>query len=63
MSFSYVVECFQSILGHEATQAANCANVIHEKGKYAVKTFSDKEIADLTADLLSDCGFFVETVV
>lgn len=62
MSFSYVTECFQSVLGYEATQAANCANIIHEKGKYAVKTFTEKEAAVTTAEMLEDCGFFVEIV-
>jgi len=42
------------ILGHELTQAANCAMAIHNRGSYVVKSFNDKEYADTTVELLVD---------
>ena len=59
-SFEYVIEVFQSILGHEMTQAANCANIIHAKGKYVVRTTKDLEIAQTMVELLLDYGLNAE---
>jgi len=59
-SFEYVVEVFQSIVGHEMTQAANCANIIHNKGKCTVRTTKDIEIAQTMVELLVDHGLNAE---
>lgn len=52
--FDHVIQTFQMILGHELTQAANCAMAIHNRGSYVVKSFNDKEYADTTVELLVD---------
>ena len=59
-SFDYVVDMFMTILGHEKTQAANCAMIIHHKGKCVVKSMNDKEIAESTVELLLDHGLDAE---
>jgi ATP-dependent Clp protease adaptor protein ClpS len=59
-SFDYVIQVFQSVLGQEMTQAANCANMVHHKGSYVVKTVKDKEIAETFEELLLDHGLNVE---
>ena len=59
-SFEYVIEVFQSILGHEMTQAANCANIIDAKGKCVVRTTKDLEIAQTMVELLLDYGLNAE---
>jgi len=59
-TFQHVVEVFQSVLGYEMSQAANCANIVHHKGKYAVKTVKDKENAEAFLELLLDYGLDAE---
>ena len=59
-SFDYVTDVFQSILGHEMTQAANCASAVHIRGKYVVKTTKDIEVAQTTVELLLDHGLNAE---
>lgn len=36
-SFSHVIECFVNILKYDYSQAEQCAIIIHNNGKYAVK--------------------------
>lgn len=57
MSFTYVIEAFQTILGYELSQALNCAHIIHNKGEYAVKHYSDKEHAEAALEMLYEYGF------
>lgn len=57
MSFDYVIEAFQTILGCDHTQAANSANIIHLRGEYIVKTYPDKEYADAAFEYLCEAGF------
>jgi ATP-dependent Clp protease adaptor protein ClpS len=35
--FSHVIECFVNILKYDYSQAEQCAIIIHNNGKYAVK--------------------------
>ena len=39
-SFEWVIETLMDICGHTAEQAEQCAMIIHNKGKYAVKSGS-----------------------
>lgn len=57
-SYEYLTEVLQQILGYEVTQAANCASIIMEKGRYAVKTYKSQDLykADITLDLLAQNG-------
>lgn len=62
ISFDYVTETFQTILGHELTQAANCAMAVHNRGSFIVKSFNDKEHADATVELLVDYELDAEVI-
>ena len=62
MSFNYVIDTFQTILGYELVQATSCANLIDQLGKYVVKSFAEKDHATATADLLLESGFEVEII-
>lgn len=42
-SYEYLTNILITVLGHEYTQAANCAHMIVQNGNYLVKTFSTKE--------------------
>ncbi len=44
-SFDHVIDCFIEILKHTPSQAEQCAMIIHNNGKYAVKvgTFDELE--------------------
>ena len=57
MSFAYVIESFQSILGYELTQAANCANLIHNRGEYVVKSYAELSHAEAAFEMLCEFGF------
>lgn len=43
-TFDHVINCFVSILGHQVTQAEQCAYIIHTKGKCDVKHGSFEEL-------------------
>ena len=43
-TFDWVIQCFVEILGHETSQAEQCALIIHFKGKATVKTASMREL-------------------
>ena len=57
MTFEYVINAFQTILGCDQTQAANSANIIHTKGEYVVKSYRDKEYAEAAFEYLCEAGF------
>lgn len=44
-SFAFVIDALMNCLGYEYTQAANCANLIHNNGAYCVKSFGVKDLA------------------
>ena len=59
-TFDHVIEMLMTICGHEATQAEQCALLVHFKGKCAVLSGSYDELepkctkllnADLTAEI------------
>lgn len=43
-TFDHVISCFIRILGHTPVQAEQCAQIIHNTGKYAVKLGSFEEL-------------------
>ena len=57
LSFEYVIDSFQTILGYETTQASNCAHLIHTKGEYVVKCYAEKDHAEAALDMFYDYGF------
>ena len=57
MSFDYVIDAFQMVLGYDVTQASNCANLIHSRGEYIVKSYSELEHAEAALDMLYEYGF------
>lgn len=62
MSFTYVVDSFQMILGYEMTQALNCANIIDRKGEYVVKSYDNLQHAEAALDMLYEYGFKADIV-
>jgi len=42
-SYDFLVEVIRHVLGYDQSQACNCANIIINKGEYAVKTYLAKE--------------------
>ena len=57
MSFDYVIDAFQMVLGYDLTQAANCANLIHTRGEYVVKSYAELKHAEAALDMLYEYGF------
>lgn len=57
-SYEYLTELLQQILGYEVTQAANCASIVMDKGKYVVKTYKSQDLdkANIILDLLAQNG-------
>lgn len=53
-----VSEVIRHALGYECTQAINCANIIINKGSYAIKTFKVSEMkrARATEELFIEQG-------
>ena len=43
-TFEWVIICLITLLGHEATQAEQCAMIIHNTGKCSVKRGSYEEL-------------------
>lgn len=58
-SFDWVIKCLVEVLDHEPEQAAQCAQIAHYKGKYAVKSGSFEELRP-RAEALGDRGLTVE---
>jgi len=57
MSFAYVIDALQSVLGYELTQASNCANLIHTRDEYVVKSYAELSHAEAAFEMLSEFGF------
>lgn len=55
-SYDFLVEVIRHVLGYDQSQACNCANIITNKGEYAVKTYLPKESekAKAVLDMLTD---------
>jgi len=60
----FVTEVISQTFGYHPTQAFQCANLIHEKGSYLVKSFPYKELskAQLIRDLLVNSGLVVKII-
>ena len=54
-TFDWVIEALIEICGHSAEQAAQCAMIIHTKGKYAVKE-GDYDFLKPMCDAITDRG-------
>ncbi len=62
-SFNDVIKVFQMLFGHDETQAANCANIIHLKGEYAVKWYDSEKDALMMAEKLRSYGLSVKILL
>ena len=60
----FVTEVISQTLGYHPTQAFQCANLIHEKGSYVVKSFPYKELhkAQLIRNILVNSGLAVKII-
>lgn len=58
-SFEWVQECFVKYLKHSPEQALQCAMIIHNKGKYAVKEGTKEELEPFKS-ALDDAGLLTE---
>jgi len=45
------------VLGYELTQASNCANLIHTRDEYVVKSYAELSHAEAAFEMLSEFGF------
>lgn len=62
LSFTHVIDAFQMVLGYDITQATNCANLVHTRGEYAVKSYSELEHAEAALDMLYDYGLRADVI-
>lgn len=62
-SFNHVIDVFQEIFCWDITQSHNCANVIHNKGEYAVKWFDHEKSALFVAELLRSRGLKTKIII
>jgi len=53
-SFDHVIECLMKYCKHQPEQAEQCAFLIHNKGKYAVKTGTYEELSPICGALLEN---------
>jgi len=54
-SFEWVIETLMEVCGHDLEQAEQCAMIIHNKGKYAVKN-GDYDTLKPMCDAITDRG-------
>lgn len=54
-SFDWVIETLMEVCGHDLEQAEQCALIIHNKGKYAVKN-GDYDTLKPMCDAITDRG-------
>ncbi|MFT3823633.1 MAG: ATP-dependent Clp protease adaptor ClpS [Chitinophagaceae bacterium] len=54
-TFEWVIETLMEVCGHSAEQAEQCAIIIHNQGKYAVKQGSYDELKPL-CDAITERG-------
>ena len=62
LSFTHVIDSLQMVLGYDLTQASNCANIIHLKGEYVVKSYSEMSHAEAALDMLYEYGFKADVI-
>lgn len=53
-SFVHVAECLMKYCGHDPHQAEQCAHIIHNNGKYAVKHGSYDKLKPICEALLEN---------
>jgi ATP-dependent Clp protease adaptor protein ClpS len=53
-TFDHVIHCLVKICGHQVTQAEQCANIVHFKGKCQVSDGSLKEMQKQCVALLDE---------
>ena len=58
-SFEHVIYCLRKYCGHTTQQAEQCALMIHEKGKYAIKHGDFKKLLPVK-EALCDNGLSAE---
>jgi ATP-dependent Clp protease adaptor protein ClpS len=54
-TFEWVIETLMEVCGHEHEQAEQCAWLIHNRGKYAVKNGSYEQLKPM-CDAITDRG-------
>jgi ATP-dependent Clp protease adaptor protein ClpS len=54
-SFDWVIETLMEVCGHDLEQAEQCAMIIHNKGKYAVKN-GDYDTLKPMCDAITERG-------
>ena len=62
-SFDDVIDIFQEVFGWDATQAANCAYTIHNRGEYVIKWFDDERSALLVAQVMKSEGLSTKLII
>lgn len=58
-SFEWVIECFMKYLKFPLEQAEQCAMLIHNRGKYAVKDGTEEDLRPIK-EALDDAGLSCE---
>lgn len=53
-SFQHVAECLVKYCGHDSHQAEQCAHIIHNSGKYAVKHGTYEKLKPICEALLEN---------
>lgn len=62
-SFQSVITTLQDLFSWDITQAANCANIIHNKGEYIVKWLDSEDAAMFTLRILKAKGMKAKLIV
>lgn len=52
-TFEWVITALVEVCKHDPTQAEQCANIIHSKGKYAVKHGSLEQLKAMKEEILN----------
>ena len=52
-TFDYVIDALIEICGHSTIQAEQCALIIHNSGKCAVKTGSFRDVQPMWAEIIA----------
>ena len=53
-SFEHVILCLMAFCGHSLIQAEQCAQIVHSKGKYAVKHGEIDELVSINNQLAAN---------
>lgn len=61
-SEGFLVDVLSQLLGYDITQTENCVNIITLRGSYIVKTFTNKDTATTTLQLITDQGIPAEII-